>query len=269
MYKTILTHVRPTRQSEASLRLAVGFASRFRDAHLIGLGGCDPYIPSGEYVTGDMLQMIADQQEADCAAAAEVFSKAAGPLGAHAHWKAVRKDPAPALVSESASADLIIASLDRRSRDGAVNVSTLVMEAGLPVIAAPEALETLEVRKLLVAWRNTAEAHRAVSAALPLLREADEVVLVEVVPKADRIQDAWSGLNAAVGRLSRQGIIADGQVRVCGRDVGSSILEEAAARGSDVVILGAYGHSRAREWVLGGVTRDLLERTPVPLFLVH
>ncbi len=266
-FRTILTHVRSTADSEAVLRLAVEFA-RERNAHLIGIGGDEPYLPTGPYLDGELVHMVAERAAEDLKIAADRFARAAAPLGNRAHWRVIRERACKALADEAAGADLIVAALERSDRRAANDCADLVLDTGLPVLAIPSTLSVFNPKHVLVAWRNTAEAHRMLTASVPILQAAQTVVLIEVA-RADRTQDAWTELHAAANRLARHGVNADAVVRRSDGDTASTLLAEAEARGSDLIALGAYGHSRTREWVLGGVTQDLLEKTPLPLLMVH
>jgi len=145
----------------------------------------------------------------------------------------------------------------------------VVLEAGGPVLVIPyEGEASAKAQRVLVAWKASAQAARAVHDALPLLKAAEEVVVLSVNAAADRTSQA-SGM-MIVTHLRRHGITAaleeeDADERV----VGEIILSRAEAKGTDLVVAGAYGHSRAREMILGGVTRDLLQRAKLPVFLSH
>jgi nucleotide-binding universal stress UspA family protein len=267
MYKTLLIHVRATPECLAVLAAAVDLAER-QELHLIGLGGAAPYFPPNGYVSGEIVQTIAEDQGAAVAAAEEAFRVAAAGLGGRASFKIVGAGAHEALIAEAAAADLIVAPLERRERPGALDIGALVLEAGAPVLAVPPGVDRLTFAAVLLAWRDTLEARRAVTAAIPLLKAADAAAVVEVVETEDQVQPAWEGLNGVLGRLSHHGVLAEGEVRI-GQSAARALLEEADGRGSDLLVLGAFGHSRAREWLLGGVTRALLEKTAKPLLLVH
>ncbi len=259
--------MRPTPERLAVLAAAVDLAQR-HDLHLIGIGGAAPYFPPNGSVSGEMVQTIAEDQDEAFAAAEEAFHAAAASLGRKARFRIVRAGAVAALIAEAAAADLIIAPLERSERLGALDIGALVLGAGAPVLAASPGVERLSLKAVLLAWRDTLEARRAVTAAIPLLGHAEAAAVVQVVETQVEVQAGWEGLNGVLGRLSRHGVVAEGEVRV-GRSASRALLEEADERGSDLLLLGAYGHSRARERILGGVTRELLETTAKPLLLVH
>jgi nucleotide-binding universal stress UspA family protein len=133
-----------------------------------------------------------------------------------------------------------------------------VMQAGRPVLVVPDGCNWPDLRRVMIAWKDTAEARRAVSDALPLLRQSTEVTVVEIVedevdraPALSRVKDvgAW---------LSRHGVVASELVPAEKSNAAEQIEQIASGVRAGLVVAGAYGHSRLREWVFGGVTRRLL-----------
>jgi nucleotide-binding universal stress UspA family protein len=121
---------------------------------------------------------------------------------------------------------------------------------------------------VLVAWKDTREAARALRDALPLLRECEHATLLEVGEGAAAEGDDES-LQAAGRWLAAHGVGADlrREADVCG--AANQLLSRAADLGADLLVAGGYGHSRLREWVLGGVTRHLLKHMTVPILMSH
>ncbi len=136
--------------------------------------------------------------------------------------------------------------------------SDLVIQAGRPLLVVPEACEWLDLRSVLVAWKDTVEARRAISDALPLLLKASEVTVAEIIEdEADRAATV-SRVGDVVAWLSRHGVQASARVPEQRGDAATQLERLAADVGAGVVIAGAYGHSRLSEWILGGVTRRLV-----------
>jgi nucleotide-binding universal stress UspA family protein len=132
------------------------------------------------------------------------------------------------------------------------------MQAGRPLLVVPDSCNWLDLRRLLIGWKDTAEARRAAADALPILRKATDVTVVEIVEEpADRAA-ALSRVRDVVAWLSRHGVRASELVpQQCG-EAATQLERIASDLGAGVVIAGAYGHSRLREWILGGVTRRLI-----------
>jgi nucleotide-binding universal stress UspA family protein len=150
-------------------------------------------------------------------------------------------------------------------------VSALLLESGRPVLVVPPRTRAPQPpRRILLAWRPTAEAARAVHDALPLLTQAERVdVLMVDPPGSERDDGQQPGADIAT-HLARHGVPANVVVRESqGRAVSSILLEHAREMPAQLIVAGGYGHSRLREWVMGGVTRELLVSSPVPLLFSH
>jgi nucleotide-binding universal stress UspA family protein len=145
-----------------------------------------------------------------------------------------------------------------------VNTGDLIMQAGRPVLTVPSAAATgladanhLPLDHVLVAWKDTREARRAVADALPLLLQASAVSVVEIADETD-LDAAHRRVSDVVHWLKRHHIHAQGSAQQSVGNDATALHTIAQERRADLIVAGAYGHSRLREWVLGGVTRDLL-----------
>ena len=134
----------------------------------------------------------------------------------------------------------------------------------------PPGVAALEGRRVLVAWKDTREARRAVADALPLLSRAEEVLVVEAAPEAEERGQALRRADDVAALLAGHGATARGEaLEPGGGAVADDLLLAAGRHGADLVVAGGYGHARLREWAFGGVTRDLLARCPVCCLLSH
>jgi nucleotide-binding universal stress UspA family protein len=177
-------------------------------------------------------------------------------------WRCAEDFPTRHIVQQARACDIIVVGEAARDPLGdpfvQVNPSDLVMQAGRPLLVVPDACSWLDLRSVLVAWKDTAEARRAVSDALPLLRKSTEVSVVEIVEdEADRVA-AVSRVGDVVAWLSRHGVRASQQVPEQRGDAATQLDRIATDVGAGMVVAGAYGHSRLSEWILGGVTRRLI-----------
>lgn len=132
------------------------------------------------------------------------------------------------------------------------------------ILLAPEGRTAGPIRRVVIGWNGSREAARAVAEAMPLLRKAAKVVVL----KAERDPDA-DDLDTRLARYLDRHDVKATLHDVRSRDPADAILAEASAIDADMIVIGAYAHSRLREWALGGVTRDLMTRSPLPLFLAH
>ena len=123
----------------------------------------------------------------------------------------------------------------------------------------------MKASNIVIAWKDTREARRAVADALPFLRGADQV-LVATVDEGDYTGER-ARLETIVSWLHLHGLPARGEVLPLGQSLAATIHNAATAIGADLIVAGGYGHSRFREWLLGGMTQELLEQPAVNLFL--
>ena len=145
------------------------------------------------------------------------------------------------------------------------------MQAGRPLLVVPDTATWLDLRSVLVAWKDTTEARRAIADSLPLLRKARDVTVAEIVEADDSRPAALSRVRDVVAWLSRHGVAARELVpeNNGGRDAADQLDRIAADVGAGVVVAGAYGHSRFRELILGGMTQHLITQTARCVLLSH
>jgi nucleotide-binding universal stress UspA family protein len=275
-YKTILVHLdRGARRSER-VGLALTLAGR-HDAHLVGLFAISELrVPT--YVRSDptgALIAAQNRQRAEAAAEAEAAFRAAARTrsGLRTEWRISGAEALDAVRLNARYADLVVVGQrDREAEDEAgiapEFVDELVLSCGRPVLIVPYAGRFPDVgRKALVAWNASAEAARAIADALPLLARAERVnvIVFDTGKRGDHGEEpgadialylARHGVKATVSRYGSPDV-----------DVGSQILSRAADMAADLIVMGAYGTSRMRELVLGGVTRTILESMTAPVLM--
>jgi nucleotide-binding universal stress UspA family protein len=143
---------------------------------------------------------------------------------------------------------------------------SVLVQSGRPALVLPYAGPVGPIgRNVLVAWKETRESARAVTAALPWLRKAARVHVVAYG------EDAEASLERLQDYLRTQGVqnITPHPAGNKDDDVGNKLLSFAADLGSDLLVMGCYGHSRAREWVLGGATLSILQWMTLPVLMSH
>jgi nucleotide-binding universal stress UspA family protein len=272
-YKTILVHVEPGPGSDVRIQLAVEVATMF-DAALIGLGAEAVYpMYSAGYAAanGAMIEAMRERIVADLPIAEQRFRDLAAGVKAGARWISGIDFPAKELALHARAADLIVASRPAKHASSAYSPSPsdLVMEAGAPVLFAAEPSAALVADRIVVGWKDTRESRRALSDALPLLKRAQQVVVVEIDGDL-RPTPQRSDLNEIAERLARHDVRVETEVVARSGPTIADDLEHAASRhGADMIVTGAYGHARLREWILGGVTEDLLAASSKCVLFSH
>lgn len=146
-------------------------------------------------------------------------------------------------------------------------IEGVLFRSGRPVIVVPPRWTAFRLRRAVVAWDGSAPAARAVNDALPFLRSAGAVTVV-CVEEAGKLASAVPGAELAP-HLARHGVAVTVDDRPVAADPVETLREAAADARADMIVMGAYRHSRMREWFLGGVTQHLLAQSDVPLFMVH
>jgi nucleotide-binding universal stress UspA family protein len=269
-YKDLLVHVDSSSHCAARLALAVTLARRF-GAHLTGLHVM-PTLAISPFIADQFSTALLDKGHARIAQlrddARAAFAAASQPLGSEAEWRETRGDPADAVRLAARKADLAILGQPEPGSDVAYLPEQVVMGSGRPALLVPYAGTFANVGgRVLVAWNGSAQAARAVNDALPFLQGAERVVVVTVNPaRSDRAGDT-----DIARHLARHGIAAEISDIVTDRDdnVGDVLLSRATDEAADLIVMGAYGHSRLRELVLGGVSRALLGHMTVPVLMAH
>ena len=273
-YATLMVHLELGRSNAGLLQIAADLAARFH-ASVIGIAACQPLqVIYGEgFVSGDLYEQDRQELDKELKAAEAEFRSALQACAATLEWRsavtfALLSDY---LAREARSADLVItgvASGDLFDSSRSVNSGDLVMRAGRPVLVVPATTGKVKLERILVGWKDTRETRRAVSDALPLLKNAAHVAVVEIAAE-EELTAARSHLEDVAGWLKRHGIKAECLASPSTGDDATALYAVAQDQGADLIVAGAYGHSRLREWALGGVTRDLLLRANFCSLLSH
>ncbi len=274
-YKTILVYIDPGKYSEKRLEAAIGLARRY-DACLVGLYAFSPYIPPGYIMAHMGAEIVTAQNKVaveSMSRAEEIFRKQTSAAGLEkTEWQTVFEDPVNAMMLQARYADLIVLSQSDPSDDSGVAMASperLVLCSCRPVLILPNAGDFPSIgKRILVAWNGSQEATRAVSNAIPLLTSAENVYVMAVNSKP--VGDDSLQSEDMVRYLQRLGVRARVEdVHGVEIDAGNELLSRAADLSADLIVMGCYGHSRLKEWVLGGATRTVLESMTVPVLMSH
>lgn len=281
-YKDLLVVLDEDPRSRERAVMAAALAERF-GAHLVGLYvmfGREPpgrfdkfngYIPLSRSVYRDFEENLRAQAES----MRVVFEDIVGRCSLSAEWRSVSGYPAQEVAVHGRYADLIILGQlvpdDPWSPLLHPHPEEVALIAGRPILVVPYAGTFERVgQRVLVGWDASREATRAVSDAMPLLTTAASVTVMTV--DAEQSGDAHGevpGADIAL-HLAHHGVVAKVERTIsAGIGVGNSLLSSASDMGADLLVMGAYGHSRVRELMLGGATRTVLASMTLPVLMAH
>jgi nucleotide-binding universal stress UspA family protein len=251
-----MVHLQTGRSNAGILAIAGDLAERLH-AGMIGIAACQPMqIVEGDgYVPAELVQNDRDEIEKEIRKAEMEFRDAFQKRGRPVEWRSAVMfgSAADYVAGEARSADLVITSIAWRH----AKISDLVMQIGRPVLIVPPAADTLNLDHVLVAWKDTRETRRATLDALPLLKRAKRVTVVEIADEKT-LSAARTHLEDVTIWLKSHGIAAETLVSSSTGNDAMRLKTIAQEQDADLIVAGAYGHSRLREFVLGGVTHDLL-----------
>lgn len=180
-----------------------------------------------------------------------------------------------AAVRSAGISDVVVApARNAFIRPGRDVIEALLFKAGAPVLIVPEGLEpitdpTLFPKSIVVGWRDTPECARAIASGLPFLQRAESVFLVNVAQSNADEERHREPMADCARHLARHGVAVEIRHIAEWNDPAAALSNEARMAGADMLIVGAYGHSRIYETVFGGVTRELLKNTPLPVLFSH
>jgi nucleotide-binding universal stress UspA family protein len=273
-YRTILLSLNDEPRVPALVSAALSL--RGDNAHIIGLYAMPAVVPPAEIIgVGDrswldeQLRAFEDQAER----IKNKFESLLKDQPATHEWRfdnsSFDASVADSVIAHGHAADLIVTS--RASKNGWIDdvAERAAIESGRPVIVLPEEGDLLSIgTEITIAWKSSKEATRAVFDALPLLRRARHVRLLTVVE--DGIDADRASRAQLVASLSRHGVEAEIEsIPKIGLSAGDALLDYAKSRNQNLLVMGLYGHSRFREFFLGGASRDVLSRVSVPVLLSH
>lgn len=278
IYKTILVHCDGGRSVAARLAVAVGLAERHQ-AHLVGLHARPPFQPPAFIESGYSMDLFFNDHDAAVkaseATASAAFAQAVKGKAITSEWHSVDGRADDLLTIHARYADLLV--MGQNDPEHSMPPlpddlpETVALATGRGTLVVPY-VSTGKVpgSNVLLCWNASRESARAASEALPILKAAGAVTVLIVEPKtSDAGHGGMPGADVATW-LGRHGIKVTIQREAVGDgDVGEVILSRTMDLGTDLIVMGIYGHSRLRELVLGGASRTMLASMTVPVLMAH
>lgn len=277
-FKDIQVHVDIDAACGKRLELAVNLASKF-NAHLTGVHvrRLFPYPAYGVLSASESVgvfeaynEVLGDHEST----ARATFDRVIGQVNPAVSWRATTGSPANELAEDARYCDLLVLGQADHNDEFSLNdglADKIIMSAGRPCLLVPFRGSPVEFgQSPLIAWDGSREASRAVHDALPLLKLAGKATFIIVEP--EKLGTNFGNLpGAAIAEhLARHDITITVEVsRDSKQNTGDTILTYADAYGHDLIVMGAYGHSRLREVVVGGATRTIMKKAEVPVLLSH
>ncbi len=276
--KTIAVLIDTSPSRETRMDYAINLARR-HDAHLIGIFLLPPDISGraavshvrGQAAIADLLHHQQVRKDDMIREAQDVFEKHAARQDVRCEFRVHTPHGEDERRISALHADLVVAAPPKDSWfDDGAPADVVQLATGVPFLLVPENWHNMEPpQRILIGWNASRESRRAIGDALPLLALASSVTVLIVDPQANIPAGEEPGVDVAMFLLRHGVRLTVDPVPSHGRAIPDVILEYAASNAHDLIVLGAYSHARAREIMLGGVTRSLLRQSPVPLLISH
>jgi nucleotide-binding universal stress UspA family protein len=275
-YATVMVSLALDQSNEARLEAAGQIAERF-DAGIVGIAASQ-FSPPLYFTSGELAQDLIDEGQASVkkriVELEGQFREAVKNRAAQVEWRSAIDFPARYILREARCADIIVSGGDRGPLSDPMAVASpkdIVMQAGRPLLVVPDSAGWVDLRSVLVAWKDTTETRRAIADALPMMRKARNVTVAEIMEEGAGQAATASRVRDVVAWLSRHGISATERVaeRDGDQDATAQLDGIAAGVGAGLVVAGAYGHSRFRELILGGMTQHLITQSARCVLLSH
>jgi nucleotide-binding universal stress UspA family protein len=263
---TIMVAVDFDQASNSRISLAAEMAARLKSL-LIGVAGWPLLKHRPENVSGTGIPNIGSPELAsnELEKLGQKFRKIAGEITDRVEWRSSMDFPREVIPKEARAADLVVIGQGFLSGDvyHTYDPGTIILAAGRPVLVVPQQVAHLETSRILIAWKDTREARRAVRDALPFLKQAEEVSIA--VARTPRLEGTDRQVADVADYLKRHHVSVCHRIStVAGDDEEALVLDLAKQHHVNLIVAGAYGRTRLSEWVFGGVTQHLLLNSPVP-----
>ncbi|MEP6502565.1 MAG: universal stress protein [Betaproteobacteria bacterium] len=278
-YATVLLHLDAHPRANERIDFAARLARRF-EAHLVGVAAADRSlfalgVATGFAGTRRLAEAVEESRGAASARARHFVDRAKATASLSFEAVLDEEDDLSALMRRSNCCDLLVVGQPDPAWPGHAlarqQLELFVLHSTAPTLVIPHAGEFPDAgSQVLIAWNGSSEAARAVAAAMPLLQRARKVILVRCDTPVDVERPMTSAeLDLPREWLGRHGVRVETWLEAAGTDAASALLSRAADFGADLLVMGAWGHARWTERVLGGVTRTILSSMTVPVLMAH
>ncbi len=272
-YASVMVYVDTTGPAENLVRVAAGLADKFKAA-LIGVSAMairPPFVTTGDIAVPEVSERDVKEMMAALDRKEQWFRGFAAAGDRTVEWRTELDYPVETLAREARSADLVVIARGTRAGEAyeALDPGEAILKMGRPTLVVPDGTTALPCNHAIVGWKDTREARRALRDALPLLKAGARVTIVEICEPGDE-EGAKAHVADVARYLARHGVT--GAPRTVSHHRGSgaaALIALAQDEGGDLLVTGAYGHSRLGEWAFGGMTRDLLATSPFCCLMAH
>jgi len=272
-YATVMVSLALDQPNDARLQVAGELAERF-EAAVVGVAAAQ-FAPPLYFADGPAAQGLIEEASIKrrLAALEAQFRAATKNRGGHAEWRSAMDFPARFVLAQARCADIVVCGGPSPAFSDSfslVSPKDLVMQAGRPLLLVPDRINWLDLRSVLVAWKDTPETRRAIADALPMLRKAKDVAIVEIPEQGEDRSAAMARVTDVAAWLARHAVTATARVpEAAGNETAAQLEKVAGDLGAGLIVAGAYGHSRFRELILGGVTQYLVTQSARCVLLSH
>jgi len=269
---TVMVYVDPAQQAEEQVGVARSIATKF-DASLIGVSAfaVEPNFVSEGVIIKETTPEDLKRMKTALAEKGQWFREIVGFPKEKVEWRWSVEYPTAFLANEARSADLVVIKSrhDKVDPYHLVNPAKAVLRMGRPTVLVPDHVHELRADRIVVGWKDTREARLAVHDALPFLTKASRVTILEICTSDDQDQ-ARKRVRDVAKYLQDHAVKCEIDVRVhMAESDARHLIHVAKDHGADLIVTGAYGHSRLGEWMFGGMTRGLLDEAPSCLLMSH
>ncbi len=265
--KRIMLPVHDDHGLESRLTAATALARSFNGALVCVYAHTAP--SAGQAISASGMARLAEDEQREARQIRQIIEARMADYDVEWEWHEHRGNVVDALVEEAPLADIVVISPMRESSGGAMVepiAETLLLRCPTPILIVPTDIETFDCSgTAMIAWNGSAQSALAMRAALPVLRAAADVHVVTIDKDIRRFPAA-----RAVEYLADHGVAKIDHIDAeKAEDVSATLAGQARDLAADYIVMGGYSRSRLNELIFGGVTRHMLRRPPVPLFIVH